>query len=380
MSLLSVRYAESARPRALRGAIVVLLLGVLVLIAGGRPAALAQIEPVVGAGAPIIYQPGWNLVSGPDGSTVSGAIGNLYTLQPGDTEYEVLPLDTSLRACVGYWAYFPRIGVLNDDESASQHTCSTSPTPGAWMMIGNPSIDAAAATINGADQALLYDATSGYQATTSIPSGTGAWVLGSTDVSVTAPFYRGTSLNLGGTRIRGFYVATAGDYHVGVVNSVTSQTTEFDGTHEKYSPGNGSEDYIGLGLLAPASGSNATAATELVNNGLIQSVANEMASDGTTFVHGFTASGIIGTIANFSLAGSQGVGEQDESATFTVTVGANSWRCALVTAARANHVIVAYFAYYGGLAETLSNAEALTYAARAAAIADNMLLLELAPD
>ena len=32
-----------------------------------------------------IYLPGWNLVSGPDGSLLIGATGRLYTLQPGDT-------------------------------------------------------------------------------------------------------------------------------------------------------------------------------------------------------------------------------------------------------------------------------------------------------
>src|SRR5437660_27597 len=87
-----------------------------------KPARSAQAQ------AAITYPPGWNLVSGPVGSTLNGASGNLYTLQPGDDRYEVLNVSTPLQACWGYWAYFPNGGSLTAD--TSQPSYSVTPLPG----------------------------------------------------------------------------------------------------------------------------------------------------------------------------------------------------------------------------------------------------------
>lgn len=61
----------------------------------------------------VTYQPGWNLVAGTEGNVgtsqgthMGGAIGSLFTLRPGDTSYESVPVSESLKSGWGYWAYF----------------------------------------------------------------------------------------------------------------------------------------------------------------------------------------------------------------------------------------------------------------------------------
>jgi hypothetical protein len=132
----------------------------------------------------VSYQAGWNLVSGPDGSRLSGAIGNLYTFQPGDTQYEVAPVDTPLVACRGYWAYFTSGGSLSP--GSSQATCSPAISPGNWVMVGNPSVEGAA-TVTGADSVLAYTPAEGYRVSATIPVGSGAWMLASGAVTIAAP-------------------------------------------------------------------------------------------------------------------------------------------------------------------------------------------------
>jgi hypothetical protein len=94
------------------------------------------------------YPAGWNLVSGPAGATVSGALGPLYTLQPGDTSYETVPNTTPLATCVGYWAYFPSGGTVTT--APGSPSCSVTPPPGQWVMVGNPS-PATTLLVSGAD-------------------------------------------------------------------------------------------------------------------------------------------------------------------------------------------------------------------------------------
>jgi arylsulfatase A-like enzyme len=130
------------------------------------------------------YPAGWNLVSGPAGSTLSGAMGSLYTLQPGDTAYETLPVDTPLKGGWGYWAYFPTGGSMQPSADASSYSVVL--TPGAWTMIGNPS-GSAAATVSGAQSVLGYTPGTGYQATTTLVPGQGAWAIGSGTLTVQVP-------------------------------------------------------------------------------------------------------------------------------------------------------------------------------------------------
>lgn len=124
----------------------------------------------------ITYPPGWNLVSGPDGSTLNGVDGFLYTLQPGDAEYEAVPASSPLRGCWGYWAYFPDGGSLNASADTTSR-CDVPTLPGQWVMLGNPSA-AQTLAFAGVDQALIYSADGGYQATQELAPGQGAFASG----------------------------------------------------------------------------------------------------------------------------------------------------------------------------------------------------------
>lgn len=132
------------------------------------------------------YAPGWNLVSGPDGSRLRGATGYLYTLQPGDDGYETMPASAWLKGGYGYWAYFPGGGSLLAGTGTSSY--SPSLAPGEWAMIGNPSANAAA-TLVGTTAALTYTPSAGYQSVDAVPAGAGAWVQGSglVNLSIGAP-------------------------------------------------------------------------------------------------------------------------------------------------------------------------------------------------
>lgn len=124
----------------------------------------------------ITYPAGWNLVSGPDGSTLAGAEGLLYSLQPGDSDYQAVPANSPLRGCWGYWAYFPDGGSLNASGETDTR-CDVSTLPGQWVMLGNPSATETLA-FSGIDQALSYSPDGGYQATQQLPPGQGAFASG----------------------------------------------------------------------------------------------------------------------------------------------------------------------------------------------------------
>jgi hypothetical protein len=122
------------------------------------------------------YAPGWNLVSGPEGSHLVGAEGEIYTLQPGDAEYEAFPADAPLSGGYGYWAYFPRGGWLEPAAGTSSYTVTL--LPGQWTLVGNPGAELVMA-VSGATAALVYVPGDGYVSVSVIPPGVGAWVLGS---------------------------------------------------------------------------------------------------------------------------------------------------------------------------------------------------------
>ena len=139
-------------------------------------AALFSVIHVAPSVLAVTYAPGWNLISGPEGSRVSGAIGNLYTLQPADFDYESMPVSSLLKGGYGYWAYFPNGGSLVAGTGTSNYQPNVA--TGQWIMIGNPSATADA-TFVGATLAYKYTPGAGYQNATSIPAGQGAWVQGS---------------------------------------------------------------------------------------------------------------------------------------------------------------------------------------------------------
>ena len=125
----------------------------------------------------VTYAAGWNLVAGPEGSRLSGASGSVFTLQPGDTDYEVFAADSPLHGGYGYWAFFPSGGSIT--LTGGSNTFSVASVPGQFIMVGNPS--QSVVTISGADTAYTYTPSAGYQAATTIPPGQGAWVMGQSD-------------------------------------------------------------------------------------------------------------------------------------------------------------------------------------------------------
>lgn len=132
----------------------------------------------------ITYAPGWNLVSGPAGSHLVGAEGEIYTLQPGDGAYEAFPADAPLSAGYGYWAFFPRGGRL--EAAAGTPSYSVTLLPDQWALVGNPTADTIVA-LSGARAALVYVPGDGYVSVAVIPPGVGAWVLGSGQLALSAP-------------------------------------------------------------------------------------------------------------------------------------------------------------------------------------------------
>src|SRR5690348_8222202 len=95
----------ATRRTSRRSALKLFAAGVGGLLAARLPGGEARAQRIG-----ITYPAGWNLIGGPDGSTVSGAMGSLFTFQAGDTAYQVVDTAAPLSACWGYWAYFPNGG------------------------------------------------------------------------------------------------------------------------------------------------------------------------------------------------------------------------------------------------------------------------------
>jgi hypothetical protein len=124
-------------------------------------------------GTRVTYPPGWNLVAGPTGTTLTG-VSTLYTYQATDTSYVTLDGTTPLVAGNGYWAYF---NVL----AAVQILGPTPPTfsrplpVGHYVLIGNPR--ESLVIVSGADVVYVYDPVAGYEPTTVLEPGQGAWAF-----------------------------------------------------------------------------------------------------------------------------------------------------------------------------------------------------------
>jgi hypothetical protein len=148
--------------------------------------AAATTHSTVRAQAPVTvtYTAGWNLAALPAGSQLSGATGPLYTFQPGDTDYEQVPVSGPFHTGWGYWAYFPSGGTAQLAPGSSTYTTPVS--TGQWVLIGDPS-GSGTATVSGAESALSYTPGANYQATTTLAPGRAAWVTGSGNVSLAAP-------------------------------------------------------------------------------------------------------------------------------------------------------------------------------------------------
>jgi hypothetical protein len=119
------------------------------------------------------YPAGWNIISGPDGSTLPGFSGTLYTLQAGNNVYQPVPSGTALKPGAGYWAYF--YGPFSAALPTSAPTTVTVQVPAQqYVMVGNPGNTVA--TVAGADVVLVWNAsTGGYTQTSQLQPGQGGW-------------------------------------------------------------------------------------------------------------------------------------------------------------------------------------------------------------
>jgi hypothetical protein len=128
----------------------------------------------MGSGIPVSYGTGWNIIGGPGGTIVNGNMGPLYTYQAGDLDYEMIAGGTSLTQPNGYWAYFGGPASTSIPTSSAQTLTVTLPAL-QWIMIGNPGNTPA--NVSGADVVYTYSVSGGYQQTTSLLPGQGAWAI-----------------------------------------------------------------------------------------------------------------------------------------------------------------------------------------------------------
>jgi hypothetical protein len=127
----------------------------------------------------VTYAPGWNIVSGPAGTTLVGSTSPLYAFLAGTTAYQIYPAGTTFQPGVGYWAYFPNGGSANFGSGAVFSTTVSLP-PGQFVMIGNPGTGTA--VVSGANAVVLtYNPASGtYTPTTQLAPGQGGWAASQT--------------------------------------------------------------------------------------------------------------------------------------------------------------------------------------------------------
>jgi len=154
---------------AARTTLAVMLGGLL--LAGG-----AHVRAQTG-GNTVTYQAGYNLVAFPPNTDISSITTPLYTMQPGDTEYETIQPGQGTQSGFGYWAYFSSSGQITLDAGTSNVYSVIAPS-GQYIMVGNPS-GTQTALVTGADVVYTYDPTNSanpYNASPLLQPGQGAWV------------------------------------------------------------------------------------------------------------------------------------------------------------------------------------------------------------
>jgi len=137
----------------------------------------------------VSYLSGWNIVGGPAG-TVMNTQGPLYTYQPRDTAYEVIPSGAGLQAGFGYWAYFSQSAAVTLPQTAAQTITVTLPAA-EWVLVGNPGLTSA--TVSGADCLYVYTPGSAYSSVTVLAPGQGGWAMSLNGGSVTISPASGTT-------------------------------------------------------------------------------------------------------------------------------------------------------------------------------------------
>ncbi len=147
-------------------------------------AAAASPTPVTASGPTVTYQPGWNLVGAPAGTTYTQASGPLYTFPAGAAAYVSNPNTQGVVAGQGYWAFFNQSTTVSLSGTNSD-TGSVSAPAGQYVMIGNPSATQTL-SVSGADAIFTFDTgANNYTAVTSLAPGQGAWVLSNAGGTIT---------------------------------------------------------------------------------------------------------------------------------------------------------------------------------------------------
>jgi hypothetical protein len=180
-----------------RRALVAVLLGALLggALLWGRGAAHAQAPAPAAQFAYVVMYQGWNLIS-PGGqndistdSLTSELSGALFTLQPGDKNYEQTTLD-KVTPGQGYWAYFNDKTTVALDPSDIDST-TVSLAANSCVMVGNPSTRGSAQVLN-ADHVYEFEpAENQYITTTLISIGHGALACNDARSSVVSVAYVG---------------------------------------------------------------------------------------------------------------------------------------------------------------------------------------------
>jgi hypothetical protein len=143
------------------------------LRAGNGSAASPSSTSVAGT---VTYHAGWNLVSAPAGTVITGAQSPLFTLQPGDTNYQSVPSSGPTQLGYGYWALFSKdTQVTLGPGSADSYSLEL--PAGQFVMIGNPS-GSRPVTVTGADSVYTFDPLQNrYSDATTLQPGQGAWAI-----------------------------------------------------------------------------------------------------------------------------------------------------------------------------------------------------------
>jgi len=124
-----------------------------------------------GAVNSVTYHAGWNLAGGSEGTRYAGADGAIYTLQPGDMEYQSFPAGTPAIGGAGYWVYFGAARTVQLPDGLPFITVEL--PPGQWVIVGNPS-GFRTAPVSGSDALFTFDPGRGYRAAASLLPGQGA--------------------------------------------------------------------------------------------------------------------------------------------------------------------------------------------------------------
>ena len=136
--------------------------------------------------ATVSYAAGYNLVAGPAGTVLSGALGSLFSFQASDTTYETLPVSMALMPPEGYWAFFGSATTVSLPCVTGTSVTVTLPA-NHFIMVGNP-FDRAA-TVSGAQVVDTFNpTTSAYTTSTgtvTLGTGQGAWVFSSAGGTLT---------------------------------------------------------------------------------------------------------------------------------------------------------------------------------------------------